>query len=931
MSSTNSFWKRFSVAGSKRAVQLLTVALAVLVLSFPAFSQGNLGRIMGTVTDQSGGVVAGATVTVIDVDRGITRTLTTDDAGEYSAPNLTPGGYTVRAEAKGFRRIERQSVDVGVGKEVRVDLTVQPGQQEQTVTVTEQVPLVETTNATLGGTLDNADIVDMPLNGRNYQMLLGLRPGVMVQPGGGPWTQSTNGVRPDESVWMVDGVINSNFFDSRPIAGMSSPITDAATILPIDSIQEFNTMENPKAEYGWKPGAVVNVGLKSGTNQFHGSAYGFYRSAAWDARNFFNPGETNGSCLLGADTLCAKLPTQLKQFGGSVGGPIKKDKLFFFANYEGLRDLLGNALVGSGGGIAETVAQTTPDPKDSMVDAINALIAAGVTPSAVSLNLTGCTVGATPAATACAGSAFFPVNTNTDGHSGTAFISTLPNTNVSDNGVAKIDYHINDKNTLNGLFIVSNYVGEGEDHPFVTTAFLDNFLIRNYTASGTWDYTPSSTMVNEVRFGYDRMQYSITSNDQSLTDPLTTGLSATGLPNLYITGFNFIGTWHNRPQSESPNPYEDFQDAFSYLHGKHAIKFGYEYTHIEADSNIPNYGRGRVNFKGDQAFAGSFPLEDFFAGDPKGGTVLVGNNSRAMFWSNNAAFVQDDWRLTPRVTLNLGMRWQYEAPISAANNGWANFDPTSPTGMTQQGAPGNNTMWKPDYRNWSPRLGFAWDLTGKGTTVVRGAFSIMYSSFSAVQWMNQNDFQNDNSVTLAANPTGAAIFAGGAQVFPGAANGLLAKAATVTVTNAEWNGTLFPPAAVGCGDSVGSDPGPCDLMGVNPNLRTPYVMNYNLGIQHQFGNNWSLEVGYVGNRGEQLVGFTDVNQTNPATGIAPYGAQFPWLGFINVMSNDVHSNYNSLQATLTKRLSHGLSFIAGYTYAHGDLQHPWGQRVCPDA
>ena len=181
----------------------------------------------------------------------ISRTLTSDDAGEYNAPNLTPGAYTVRAEAKGFKKLERQNVVIEVGKEVRVDLTVQPGEQEQTVTVTEAIPLVETTNATLGGTLDNADIVDMPLNGRNYQNLLSLRPGVMTQVGGGPWTQSTNGVRPDESVWMIDGVINHNFFDARPIAGMSSPITDAATILPIDSIQEFNLMEAPRKSRIW--------------------------------------------------------------------------------------------------------------------------------------------------------------------------------------------------------------------------------------------------------------------------------------------------------------------------------------------------------------------------------------------------------------------------------------------------------------------------------------------------------------------------------------------------------------------------------------------------------------------------------------------------------------------------------------------------------
>jgi len=928
-------------------VKLLGGILVMLLICLPAFSQGSSGRILGTVTDQSGGVVAGATVTVVDVERGVSRTLTTDDAGEYNAPNLTPGGYTVRAEAKGFKRIERTNIAIQVGQEIRVDLTVQPGEQEQTVTVTEAVPLVETTNATLGGTLDNADIVDMPLNGRNYQNLLSLRPGVMIQPGGGPWTQSTNGVRPDESVWMVDGVINANFFDARPIAGMSSPITDSATILPIDSIQEFNTMENPKAEYGWKPGAVVNVGIKSGTNAIHGSAYGFYRSAAWDGRNFFNPAPlSDGSCPLAS---CSKLPTQLKQFGGSVGGPIKKDKLFFFANYEGLRDLLGNAL--AGGPVPEQVAQTTNanncpvgvtgDCANSMVDAINALIAEGVTPSTVSLKLAGCTVASS---VTCGGSPFFAPNAR---QGATGFISNLPNTNTSDNGVGKIDYHLNDKNTLNGLAIISNYVGIGEDHPFVTPVFLDYFNIRNYTASGTWDYTPNSSMVNEVRFGYNRMEYSITTGDASVADPINTGASVPGLPDINIGTFNQIGTWHNRPQSISPNPYEDFQDAFSYLKGKHTFKFGYEYTHIEADSNIPNYGRGRVIFNGGEAgtfavpcatgqtppcLAASTPLEDFFAGDPTKGTILVGNNSRAMFWSSNAIFGQDDFRITPKVTINVGMRWAYESPITAANNGWANFDPTTATGMIQQGQPGASTMWKPDYRDFSPRVGFAWDVTGKGDTVVRGGFSIMYSTFSAVMWMNQNDFQNDSSVTLAANPTGASIVTcppttcgnpsssqfGISQTIAGPGN-IQVAALSVHKSQLDWNGTLFNAGALGvqCGDGLNGDPGPCDMMGVDPNLRTPYVMNYNLGIQHQFGNNLSLEVGYVGNRGERLTGFRDINQPNVATSVQPYGTQFPWLNYINFMSNDVHSNYNSLQATLTKRLSHGLSFIAGYTYAHG--------------
>ena len=249
-------------ARGKNLVQLLGGIFAVLLLCLPAYSQGSFGRILGTVSDQSGGVVSGATVSVIDTERGVTRTLTTDDAGAYNAPNLTAGNYTIRAEAKGFKRIERQGIALEVGHEVRVDLVVQPGEQNQTVTVTESVPLVETTNATLGGTLETADIADLPLNGRDYQNLMALRPGVQLYPGGGPWTQSANGTRPDESVWMVEGVINVNPFDARPVINSPSPFTDGATILPLDAIQEFNLMENPKAEYVWKNGGVVNVRIK---------------------------------------------------------------------------------------------------------------------------------------------------------------------------------------------------------------------------------------------------------------------------------------------------------------------------------------------------------------------------------------------------------------------------------------------------------------------------------------------------------------------------------------------------------------------------------------------------------------------------------------------------------------------------------------------
>src|SRR5579863_7043293 len=300
----------FNSAQVRMTMRVLGTTLGLLLFSLSLFAQAQFGRILGTVTDQTGAVLPGATVTVIDTQRGPARTLTTDAAGEYNAPTLTPSTYTVRVEAKGFKVLDRENVLLEVGKEVRVDLTPQPGDQTQTVTVSESIPLVDTASATLGGTLNNAAINDMPLNGRNYQNLLNLRPGVVIQVGGSPWTQSTNNIRPDETAWMLDGVINANFVDARPIANMPSPLTDGATILPVDAIQEFNLEENAKAEYGWKPGAVVNVGIRSGTNAYHGSAYAFGRNGSWDARGVFNPPPN------------PLLPVQLEQFGAVVGGHI---------------------------------------------------------------------------------------------------------------------------------------------------------------------------------------------------------------------------------------------------------------------------------------------------------------------------------------------------------------------------------------------------------------------------------------------------------------------------------------------------------------------------------------------------------------------------------------------------------------------------------
>src|SRR6266403_1571895 len=309
----------------KKTLQVLGVMFGVLLLCLPALPQGSAGRIVGTITDANGGAITGATVTILDVQRGTSRPLTTDESGAYNAPNLTPGAYKVRVEFKGFKTTERQNIMLEVGQELRVDLSLQPGEQAQTITVTEQVPLVETTNAELGGTLQNEVINDLPLNGRNFENLLDLRPGVTKYVGNSGWTQSSNGLRPHDNFFMVDGINSNDPWMAQSVMNAVMAAGDAGTVLPIDAIDEFKTNQNPRAEYGWKPGAVVNVGVKSGSNAYHGTAYAYGRTDSWDANNFF------ANAAVPAQPIA---PLSLEQYGGSVGGRIIKDKLFFFGNYE---------------------------------------------------------------------------------------------------------------------------------------------------------------------------------------------------------------------------------------------------------------------------------------------------------------------------------------------------------------------------------------------------------------------------------------------------------------------------------------------------------------------------------------------------------------------------------------------------------------------
>src|SRR5581483_11063769 len=483
---------RASQDGRTAANTLLTLA-TLLLFSVSVCAQTTAGRILGTLTDQSGAALNGATITVTDIQRGTSRMATTDDTGNYAVPDLQPGTYKVHVEAKGFKSSERPSVPIEVATDVRADFSLQPGQVTEIVTINEEVPLVNTTSATLGGTLSNKEINDLPLNGRNYENLLQLRPGVMRYPGGGFSTTSSNGLRAEDNSYFIEGLFNSEPYSGQAIINGAGIAGDSATILPIDSIQEFNLQQNPPAEYGWKPGSVVNVGLKAGTNSLHGTAFGFGRDGAMDARNFFNTAPN------------PKLTRTLEQFGGSLGGAVVRDKVFFFGAYEGQRYNVGNSF----GGVTSPSMVHIPDNQtcsfgfagdcaDSIPDAIADLQSGGVAISPASLLISGCALSG--ATVTCNGSGF-PTN-NTQNIS----IANGFNNKVHvDNVVGKMDFRLNQRNTITGMYFFGNNSGTVEDFPELQQKWLSKIHTRAQVVGGSWIFAPGSRWVNEARFGYNRL------------------------------------------------------------------------------------------------------------------------------------------------------------------------------------------------------------------------------------------------------------------------------------------------------------------------------------------------------------------------------------------------------------------------------------------
>jgi hypothetical protein len=932
-------------------ILITCVAISVACTSF--LSQGSAGRILGTITDQSGAVIPGVTVTIRDVDRGTTRTLTTDEAGVYNAPNLLPGTYLIRVELSGFATVERPNVKLEVGQDIRIDLSLKPGQQTELVTVQAETPLVETNNAELGGTIANAVINDLPLNGRNFENLLDLRPGVSKYPGNSGWTNSTNGGRPHDNYFMVDGINSNDPWMAQSMMNAVMAAGDAGTMLPIDAIEEFKTQQNPGGEYGWKPGAVVNVGVKSGTNAMHGTAYAYGRNSAWDARNFF---ETAGT---------PKVPVELEQFGGSLGGPIKQDKLFYFLNFEQQRYSVGNAVQHKVPITATGIGSAT----QNLIAACNAVRATGpVAP--LSAQLAGLSTSCTPLSNF---PGLFPVNPGPTLNVNTSLTSE----NQINSGLGKADFHLNSKHSFSGMYFVSPGNGVFVDNPTLQIAqsWLTNQYARSQVISGNWTWVASNNVVNSLRAGYSRYYQVFQSVDHTQnpanynyngsTYQIFTGQTNPnyfGLPTLaFQGGFSFqLGLgW---PKTVGPDGVYQFTDTLSMLRGKHALKFGGEVLVNQSTNNVTANTKGPLRFPN---------LQGFFGGNMNRAQFTAGDFLRHLQNEGYGLFVQDDWRATAKLTVNLGLRYEINTVVKESNNLIGNFDPN--VGLVQVG----NQISSPyngNHNKFAPRLGLAWDVSGNGKTVIRAGGGIYFEqgSYDAIMALG-------NLLGLRTLPTGVALYTNGSQTpktaggtinlgaitFTGSALGAQNVPGTVKY-NYLNNGSNTPiySAAPACGDGTvtlpnGLKPQQCVVMGVDRNLRTPYVSKWNLDLQHAITNNLSIDVAYVGNHGTKLVGLIDLNQPqmvggfspgwgNPAVpgtpaalciasaprydncgpdtaaeqAARPFASKFPYLSYINWLSNNNWSNYHGLQLSMTQRTSHGVSFVLGYTFAHALATSP---------
>jgi carboxypeptidase family protein/TonB-dependent receptor-like protein len=897
-----------------RRVHVFALALCVIVWMVPLAAQTTTGSIVGTVSDPSGAVIAGATVTVTNQGTSNAVKTITDATGNYVVTPLVVGTYTVAVEAAGFKKSVRSDIPINVQDRVRVDASLEVGAVTDTVEVVAAAPMLQTDTSYLGQVVGSQEIVDLPLNGRYFTRLAVLTAGTAPTPNGARDEKtggfSSNGVRPYQNNYLLDGVDNNSLSEDL--------VSDQSFVIgpPPDAIAEFKVQTNSmSAEFGRSGGAVLNVTIKSGTNNLHGTAYEFLRNSKLDAKNFFD------------DPTQPIPPFKLNQFGFSVGGPVLlpkvyngKNRTFFFFDYQGTRIRTGHTF------LASVPPQTWRDGNFAGFDPI-------YDPDSTTTNADG-SVTRQPFANN-------QINPNRFDPIAKKLLDQFPAANVAGaqdvTGVAnnflsspsepdntnqidlRIDHKISDSDSIFGRFSMSNqYLTPPSPIPppldgqaFTSGDFLNR--PRNVVITETHIFTPRT--VNELRLGYtrnrsERLQFN---SDKNLSADLGLpgipfGPKNGGLPAFCIDDLTCFGSSTYQPTVEIQNVYH-IVDSLSLVRGRHTFKVGAE---IKPRVNFtilqPPSPRGYFEFNGD------------FTRDPNNltgtglGTAdfLLGRMSTAQVASfiddtfqqpAYFLYIQDDFKVNNKLTLNLGLRYDGVAATKEKYGAQASFnlatktldivkgrnDPLPPNfypeiPVNRNAPPG---LVPTDRNNFGPRVGFAYNLTSK--TVVRGGYGIFYSAYEAGPLSIPNPGNNPPFYEQATY-----------------------NAVSLTQPNAKVS-QLFKGLPL---DALALPDKP-QLFALDPGFRNPYVQHWNFSVQRELGFNTVWEIAYAGSKGTKLYEFRNANQAAPTTDPnAPIDPRrpFPFLEYFPNWCSCSSSSYHSLQTKVEKRFSNGLSFLGAYTW-----------------
>jgi hypothetical protein len=900
--------------------QFLRSAMLILLALAAGFSHAQTfrGAINGTVVDPSGAVVSGAEVRAINNGTGVTLSTGSTTEGQFAFQDLPLGSYKITVNAPGFQSVNVDNVLVTAGLVYTLPVKLTMGQQTTAIEVSAAAVTVDTTTATQNMTIPSTVVQNVPLNGRDFTQLIATAPGYGGYSVGG--YGSLNGTRPNQMNWQIDGVDNNDFWHNIPAVNQGGVSGIAGVIMPIDATDEFSAQTQSGAEAGRNAGGTVNLVLKSGTNSLHGSAYYYNRNEFYGAASpFFQPSATN--------TRSPELRNQ--NYGFSVGGPIFKDRTFFFASFEKQNYVIGLSGLATEPSFAwQTQALALLNNTGGKYGAY-----APVTPSPLSQTLIG------------------NPNTNTSpilwpslisGLPGTTsnFFSPIASTGYSYNGVAKIDHNFNERNHLS----VRWFGGQGSQtaplggSPALGTAssnlqfYFEKAPIHVYNYAATLNTVISPRMTNQLLFGVNYFNQTFSDANNSFDtkalglflspDATIKGQPILGAPNIAISGFEQIGLTPPEGRNDITGM---LADIVSYNVGRHQIRFGGEFRQGRVNEFYHRRGTGKFAFDGTQgpwsAFCTANPnttgcdtnttaLADFLAGDVSKSSIAVGNPERFVRVNGYNFFGQDSIQVTRRLNLNFGLRYEYFGPLYSDKKDLAVFIPGK--GMLIQGN-GIGSIFPPDRNNIAPRFGFAFQPKADGDLVVRGGIGVFYDQINMNPFL---DFRPSGSAAdgLQDNPVGPAavsnlnlnaynwdsVQTGGASIFPG-----------VTLCPS-LNFNTNP----GCGiPDLTSGKNTYNVYSVNQNFRAPYFFNYNLQLEKSFGNAAVLQIGYVGSEGRKLSTMLQINQEGAQT-FGRFNAQYPNVNTIQQLNSAGTSNYNSLQSTLRVRSFHGLSTQFSYTWAH---------------